>query len=135
MYYFPGFKRLWSNADDESESPEKAPPAFALREDYVVEPPDLIFVSLEKGLPGRPIDGERLVCGKGTISLGWYGDVEAAGLTVTQIKEKIIARLQQFLHDEQLGLIELDSSGEPAVDPTTGKPKRIAAKDSKKSAR
>ena len=51
---------------------------------------------------------------------------------VAQVKEKIIARLQEFLHDEQLGLIALDSNGEPEVDPTTGKPKRIAAKDSKK---
>ena len=130
---FPMHERPSFRADAGTE-PQKAsePPPFALREDYVVEPPDLIFVSLEKGLPGRPIDGERLVRPTGTISLGWYGDVEAAGLTVTQIKEKIIARLQPFLHDEQLGLIDLDSSGKPDVDSTTGKPKRIAPKDSKK---
>ncbi len=56
----------------------------------------------------------------------------AAGFTVVQIKEKIIARLQKFIHDEQLGLVELDASGEPVVDPTTGRPKQIAPKDSKK---
>ena len=103
-----------------------------MREDYVVEPPDLIFVALEKGLPGRPLDGERLVRPNGTISLGWYGDLEVAGLMVAQVKEKIIARLREFLPDEQLGLIALDSNSAPEVDPTTGRPKRIAAKDSKK---
>ena len=94
--------------------PRKAPsprkelpvPPFALRDDYVVEPPDLIFVSLEEGLPGRPTLRRPHSCAPdGTISLGWYGDVEVAGLTVAEIKEKIIARLQKFLRDEHLGLI------------------------------
>ena len=57
---FPTLSRPPFRTDGASESQKASPPPpFALREDYVVEPPDLIFVSLEKGLPGRPIDGER----------------------------------------------------------------------------
>ncbi len=128
-----GAKAVSKPTDEATERTKRdPPPPFALRDDYVVEPPDLIFVSLEGGLPGRPLAGERLVCPNGKIALAWYGYVDAAGLTVVEIKEKIIARLQKFLRDEQLGLVELDASGEPIVDATTGRPKRIAPRDSKK---
>jgi polysaccharide export outer membrane protein len=131
--FFPGFARPSNRADAGSEAEKDSlPPPFALRDDYVVEPPDLIFVSLEGGLPGRPLLGERLVRPNGTISLGWYGDVAAAGFTVVEIKERVIAQLQKFIRDEQLGLVEFDASGEPVVDATTGRPKQIAPNDSKK---
>ncbi len=72
---------------------------------YVVQPPDLVLVELLDGLPGRPISGERLVRPDGSISLGWYGDVDVKGLTVPQIKVAIIKHLREFLTDEQLGLV------------------------------
>ena len=85
---------------------------------YVVEPPDLILVELLEGLPGRPISGERLVRPDGSISLGWYGDVQVRGLSVSQIKVAIIKHLRQHLTDEQLGLESMDEveSPTPAVE-------------------
>ena len=74
--------------------------------DYVVEPPDLILVEVLEALPGRPISGERLVRPDGKISLGLYGDVYVAGLTMPEVKEKIVLHLRKFLHDDQLGLIK-----------------------------
>ncbi|MDR3634659.1 MAG: polysaccharide biosynthesis/export family protein [Isosphaeraceae bacterium] len=71
---------------------------------YVVEPPDLIIVEVLDALPGRPISGEHLVRPDGTISLGFYGDVQVAGLTLPEIKEKVILHLRTFLSDEALGL-------------------------------
>ena len=50
--------------------------------DYVVEPPDLLLVEVLEALPGRPISGERLVRPDGKISLGFYGEVYVAGLTI-----------------------------------------------------
>jgi polysaccharide biosynthesis/export protein len=97
--------------------------------DYVVEPPDLILVELLEGLPGRPISGERLVRPDGKISLGWYGDVYVAGLTVPEVKEKIVLHLRKFLHDEQLGLIKMDDEGW-VTDPKTGEPVGIPPRDS-----
>jgi polysaccharide biosynthesis/export protein len=128
-----GAKRA-ENPPGKSPEPEErtAPPAFAQKGDYVVEPPDLLFLKVEEALPGRPIDGARLVRPDGTVSLGWYGDLDVAGLTVTEIKERLIGVLQKFIDDELLGLVVLDSSGEAVVDPATGKPKQIAPKDSKK---
>lgn len=77
-------------------------------------------------IPGRPISGERLVRPDGTIGLGYYGDVYVAGLTLPEIKSKIIKHLQQYLSDEALGL-----SRRPDEDhfPQT-KPNRIDAKAS-----
>jgi polysaccharide biosynthesis/export protein len=95
--------------------------------DYVIEPPDLVLVEVLEALPGRPISGERLVRPDGKISLGFYGDVYVAGLTMPEVKEKIILHLRKYLSDELLGLvkheieegeIEYDKSGKPImVDP------------------
>ena len=73
--------------------------------DYVVEPPDIIVVEVLEALPGRPITGERLVKPDGTITLGFYGNVYVAGLTATEIKEKIVLHLRQYITDEVLGLV------------------------------
>jgi len=95
-----------------------------------VEPTDLVIVEVLEALPGRPISGERLVRPDGTISLGFYGDVHVAGLTLPEIKAKIVRHMAKYLSDDLLGLIEYDPETlEPLVDPRTGKPKMIDPKD------
>src|SRR5689334_7781118 len=79
---------------------------------YVIEPPDLVLIEVLEALPGRPISGERLVRPDGTITLGFYGDINVAGLTTDQIKEKVIAHLQKWITDEALGLFEMDAATE-----------------------
>jgi polysaccharide export outer membrane protein len=79
--------------------------------DYVVEPPDLILVEVLEALPGRPISGERLVRPDGKITLGFYGEIYVAGLTIAEIKEKIVLHLRKQIPDEVLGLIEQDEEG------------------------
>ena len=98
--------------------------------DYVVEPPDLLLVEVLQALPGRPISGERLVRPDGKISLGFYGDVYVAGLTVPEVKKKIVLHMRKYLEDEVLGLVEHDENGEPVIDPETRKPKLSDPKDS-----
>ncbi len=98
--------------------------------DYVVEPPDMILVEVLEGLPGRPISGERLVRPDGKISLGWYGDVYVAGLTVPEVKEKIILHLRKFLHDDQLGLIKADDETGDLLTDKNGEYIRVEPRDS-----
>jgi polysaccharide export outer membrane protein len=76
--------------------------------DYVVEPPDLVLVEVLEALPGRPISGERLVRPDGKITLGFYGEVFVAGLTIPEVKEKIVLHLRKYLTDSVLGLYEED---------------------------
>lgn len=71
---------------------------------YVVEPPDYLIVEVLDALPGRPIQGEHVVRQDGTISLGFYGDVYVAGLTLPEVKEKIVLHLRNYLNDDALGL-------------------------------
>ena len=98
--------------------------------DYIVEPPDLIVVEVLDALPGRPISGERLVRPDGKISLSFYGDVYVAGLTLPEVKEKIVLHLRKFLHDDVLGLIKIDDeTGEPMKDDKTGEYVRIEPRD------
>jgi len=98
---------------------------------HVVEPPDLILVEVLDALPGRPISGERLVRPDGTISLGFYGDIHVAGLTLPEVKEKIVQHMRKFLDDEILGLIDIDpETGEPVIDEKTKQPVRTDPRDS-----
>lgn len=87
-----------------------------------IEPPDLVLVEVLEALPGRPITGERLVRPDGTISLGFYGDVHVAGLTMRQAKAKIIHYIRTYLPDHALGTIRFKEGGqdvEPLAKPGT----------------
>lgn len=97
--------------------------------DYVVEPPDLLLVEVLEALPGRPISGERLVRPDGKISLGFYGEVYVAGLTMPEVKEKIVLHLRKFLTDEILGLVKPDEAAELETEPNSTKPKVIDPKE------
>src|SRR5260370_30463013 len=66
------------------------------------------MVEVLEALPGRPISGERLVRPDGTITLGFYGDVYVAGLTLPEVKEKIVLHLRKYVNDDVLGLVEFD---------------------------
>jgi len=73
---------------------------------YVLAPPDLVMVEVLDALPGRPISGERMIRPDGKISLGFYGEIDARGLTLDQLKVAVIKRLRRFLMDDALGLRE-----------------------------
>jgi protein involved in polysaccharide export with SLBB domain len=77
-----------------------------------VEPPDIILIEVLEALPGRPITGERLVRPDGTISLGFYGDLYVRGLTLTQVKVKLLLHLRKFINDQTLGLV-IENWGPP----------------------
>ena len=89
---------------------------------YVVEPPDLIRIEVLEALPGRPIGGERLVRPDGTISLDFYGDLYVAGLTLAEVKEKVVLHLRKYINDDTLGLLRRN--------PETGKFEQLDPKES-----
>ncbi len=76
-----------------------------------IQPGDILVVEVLEALPGRPITGERVVRPDGTISLGFYGDLEVAGLTRRECKIKVVEYLRKFLSDESLGLKDVDDEG------------------------
>jgi polysaccharide biosynthesis/export protein len=111
-----GRSRQAATKDGASSTPAKEAtqargrsPAIVLK-DYVIEPPDLILVEVLEALPGRPISGERLVRPDGRISLGFYGEVYVAGLTLGEAKEKVVLKLREYLADRLLGLTEGDDA-------------------------
>ena len=93
--------------------------------DYVVEPPDIVVVEVLEALPGRPITGERLVRPDGKISLGFYGEVYVAGLTVNEIKEKVVLHLRRYLTDDVLGLQRLNKATEQPEEVDPAKTDRV----------
>jgi hypothetical protein len=103
--------------------PDDPPPHEGAMIGYpiVIEPPDLVLVEVLEAFPGRPISGERLIRPDGTIDLGFYGDVQVAGLTPRQAKVKILKHLRKYLMDEVLGLVEMVPEEETAK-PAAPKP-------------
>ncbi len=97
--------------------------------EYVVEPPDMIKVEVLNALPGQPIKGERLVQPDGRITLGYYGQVYVAGLTLNEIKAKVTLHLRGFLTDAQLGLSQ-DQDGK-LIAADLGKTTRVAVEMSR----
>jgi len=108
------------------EVPDNPPPHEGAMIDmptYRVEPPDLVLVEVLEALPGRPISGERLVGPDGTMVLGFYGKLHVRGLTIEQVKVKLIKHMRRFLTDDILGMYEVDPG-------TGGIHNMIDAKDS-----
>ena len=68
----------------------------------------VIAIEILEALPGRPLNGDRVVRPDGTISLGFYGDLRVAGLNRYQIKVKLIEHMRRYLNDEILGLWRID---------------------------
>ncbi len=62
---------------------------------YVVEPPDILYIEALDTEPNQPVQGERLVRPDGTISLGYYGQIHVAGLTLPEIERKIRGQLEK----------------------------------------
>ncbi len=109
-----------------STDAKKVQPALQTMPDYIIEPPDLILVEVLESLPGRPISGERLVRPDGKISLGFYGEVYLAGLTIMEAKAVIVEHLRKYINDERLGLLEHDPEKNESKRDAAGQ--RIVAK-------
>lgn len=70
--------------------------------EYVVEPPDILFVEALNTLPTQPLGGEKLVRPDGTINLGYYGDTHVAGLTLAEVESKIEDRLKHYVRNPRV---------------------------------
>ena len=64
----------------------------------------VVTVSLAQSRGVQAIRGEHLVRPDGTVSLGAYGSVYVAGMTLPQIKAAIEAHLSQYLLDPQVSV-------------------------------
>lgn len=75
---------------------------------YVVDPPDILLVESSADLRDQPIRGQHLVRPDGTLSLGIYGSVFVAGMTLDQIREAIAAKLRENLVKVDVRQIAVD---------------------------
>ncbi len=84
----PGLPDLIPGKD--LEKPPEPEPADALR----IALGDFVLIEVLEALPGRPLTGERPVRRDGTISLGFYGDIQVFGLTRREVKVAVIGQLR-----------------------------------------
>jgi polysaccharide export outer membrane protein len=73
--------------------------AMASLPPYVLDPPDVLLVESTQGLRDQPIRGQHLIRPDGTISLGIYGSVYVAGMTLEQARAMIAQALAQRIKD------------------------------------
>lgn len=64
---------------------------------YTVAPPDILLVESTRSLPNQPIRGQHLVRPDGTISLGIYGTIYVAGMTLDQIRPLVARTIESRL--------------------------------------
>jgi polysaccharide export outer membrane protein len=60
---------------------------------YVIDPPDILLIEASPTLPDQIVAGPHLVRPDGSISLGIYGSVYVAGMTLEGAREAIRAQL------------------------------------------
>jgi protein involved in polysaccharide export with SLBB domain len=91
---------------------------------YIAEPSDHLTIEVLEALPGRPITGQRLIRPDGTVDLGFYGTIHVRGLTLEQIKTRLILHLRPYINDEILGLtvVDISTPGPEPSSPTPGAP-------------
>jgi polysaccharide export outer membrane protein len=63
-----------------------------------------ITVSLAQGRAAQRINGPHLVRQDGTISLGTYGNVHVAGMTLTEVRRVVEAHLSGFLESPEVAV-------------------------------
>ncbi len=82
---------------------------------YVVAPPDILLINASNAitLPTQQLRGQHLVRPDGTISLGIYGSVYVAGLTLEQIRD-VVASVLKMRQPKRL-----DENGKPTGEELT----------------
>lgn len=87
-----------------------------------LKPGDYVYLEVLEALPGRPLSGVRRIRTDGTVSLGFYGDLPAAGRNRIELKKALISHMLRWLLEDTLGL--------EFVDVDTGKIVKIQPEDS-----
>jgi polysaccharide export outer membrane protein len=64
---------------------------------YTVAPPDILLVESTRGLPTQPVRGQHLVRPDGTLSLGTYGSIYVAGMTLDQVAAAVARAIESRL--------------------------------------
>jgi polysaccharide export outer membrane protein len=62
---------------------------------YVVEPPDILLIQSSQKILDQPLAGQHLVRPDGYISLGQYGEVYVAGMSLDQVRAAITAQVKK----------------------------------------
>jgi polysaccharide export outer membrane protein len=86
--------------------------------EYRVEPPDILLIQASRAvtLAIQPIDGSHLVRPDGTISLGIYGTIFVAGLTLEEIRDAVAARLKAFRDQARAANVKVKDEKEKETD-------------------
>ncbi len=78
---------------------------------YVVGPPDVLEIDLfpKLGLQEQPVHGPHPILPDGTVTLGIYGSVRVAGMTLDQAKQAIGSLIYSKLDPEKVKLSDVVS--------------------------
>ncbi len=69
-------------------------PAVAAQPGYLIQPGDILTIAVWKE---KDLEADVLVLPDGTLSFPLVGDIQAAGRTVPQIRQEVVARLAKYM--------------------------------------
>ncbi len=82
--------------------PAADPSTGAAKEKYIIQPSDMLTVSVWK----QPsLSGALLVRPDGKISMPLLGDIKASGTTPMQLSAQISSKLQKFIRDPEVSVV------------------------------
>jgi polysaccharide export outer membrane protein len=95
--------------------------------EYRVAPPDILLIQGSRAitLPIQALDGPHLVRPDGTISLGIYGTVYVAGLTLEEIRDAVAVRLKAVRDQARAAKIKTKDEKDKDMDLDDLSPERI----------
>ena len=70
--------------------------------EYTVAPSDIVYLEGLDVLPEYPLFGEKLIRPDGTLNLGYYGDIQVAGLTLREIECLVEDRLRHYVKNPRV---------------------------------
>lgn len=92
----------WSLHAGAPVAPEKARRGDA--KEYVIEPLDILTVTVPKSLPDAPLSGKYRVHDNGKVRLGLFGAVPVEGLTLDEATGAIEKHLGQFINGPKVAV-------------------------------
>jgi polysaccharide export outer membrane protein len=85
-----------------SVPPPSGPAAYPNADPYLIGPQDALAIAVWKQ---TALSGTFLVRPDGRISMSLLGDVQASGLTPSQLSDQIAARLKKYIQDPSVSVV------------------------------
>jgi polysaccharide export outer membrane protein len=100
-----GFGAFSAQAQNASTAPAASPAATSVGTDYIIGPEDVLQISVWKN---EAISRQAPVRPDGKVSLPLLNDIQAAGLTPMQLRDKVATALSEYIPNPEVSVTVIE---------------------------